>query len=280
VHAKLAGVRQLAHVMTNSYARPTPPGTAMPPGAQAATCVGCHRPPHASSDRLRVIRSYGDDEANSEAATTLQMRMGAIHWHADPATRVEYVTSDGGQTIPYVKVTRANGAVREFVAGDASDQSIPMATRRTMNCVDCHNTVGHPIAATAEQAVDGAIAAGLISRDIPHARREGVRLMKASYASGDEAVGAIDREFRSFYRTRGGPVDEEAVTRTVAALQALYRRNVFPAMKVTWGSYPDNRGHLTSSGCFRCHDGSHADATGAVISVDCGSCHREPGASE
>jgi hypothetical protein len=131
VHAKLAGVRQLAHVMTNSYARPTPPGTAMPPGAQAATCVGCHRPPHASSDRLRVIRSYGDDEANSEAATTLQMRMGAIHWHADPATRVEYVTSDGGQTIPYVKVTRANGAVREFVAGDASDQSIPMATRRT-----------------------------------------------------------------------------------------------------------------------------------------------------
>jgi len=80
--------------------------------------------------------------------------------------------------------------------------------------------------------------------------------------------------------SRGGAVDDAAVTRSVAALQALYRRNVFPAMKVTWGSYPDNRGHVTSTGCFRCHDGSHADPTGAVISADCGSCHKDLAAPE
>jgi hypothetical protein len=86
-------------------------------------------------------------------------------------------------------------------------------------------------------------------------------------------VDAIAREFRGFYQARGGAIDEAAVARTVAALQALYRRNVFPEMKVTWGSYPDNRGHLTSTGCFRCHDGGHAAAGGGVISADCEICH-------
>jgi hypothetical protein len=225
---------------------------------------------------VRLTREYADDEANTETVTTMQMRMGAIHWHADPATRVEYVTTDEAkETIPYVKVTRPNGDVREFVTSDANAQVIRTATRRTMDCVDCHNTVGHPIAATPEQAVDRAMAAGQISRSLPFARREGVRLMRSSYANADEAAGAIDREVRGFYESHGGAVDAQAVTRTVGALQALYRRSVFPAMKVTWGSYPDNRGHLTSTGCFRCHDGSHTDASGATISADCELCHKD-----
>jgi hypothetical protein len=144
-----------------------------------------------------------------------------------------------------------------------------------MDCIDCHNTVGHPIAPGAEQAVDEAIAAGLVSRQLPHARREGVRLVNAAYSSHDEAVRAIDDGFRSFYRSRGGPIDQQAVASTVAALQALYRRNVNPAMKVTWGSYPDNKGHVASIGCFRCHDDSHKDGSGRAISADCEYCHRQ-----
>jgi len=102
-----------------------------------------------------------------------------------------------------------------------------------------------------------------------------VRLMKSAFANADAAAGAIDREFRGFYKSQGSAVDEKEVTRSVAALQAVYRRNVFPAMKVTWGSYPDNRGHLTSTGCFRCHDGSHADPSGATISAECELCHKD-----
>ena len=64
-------------------------------------------------------------------------------------------------------------------------------------------------------------------------------------------------------------------TRSVAGLQAVYGRNVFPAMKVTYGSYPDQRGHLTATGCFRCHDGSHTDAAGAEIPSDCETCHKD-----
>jgi hypothetical protein len=94
--------------------------------------------------------------------------------------------------------------------------------------------------------------------------------------SGQVDVGADERWIVSAnFLTFGFAGDEQALARTVAALQELYRHNVFPAMKVTWGSYPDNRGHLTATGCFRCHDGSHADANGAVISADCESCHRD-----
>ena len=59
------------------------------------------------------------------------------------------------------------------------------------------------------------------------------------------------------------------------SLQTVYRRNVFPVMNVTFGTYPDNLGHITSTGCFRCHDGGHTAKDGAVISADCEYCHKQ-----
>ena len=67
----------------------------------------------------------------------------------------------------------------------------------------------------------------------------------------------------------------KAVAQTVSAIQNAYRRNVFPDMKVTFGSYPTNRGHTTSDGCFRCHDESHAASDGKTISADCELCHKQ-----
>ena len=54
---------------------------------------------------------------------------------------------------------------------------------------------------------------------------------------------------------------------------AIYNRNVFPDLKVTWGTYPNNLGHTDFPGCFRCHDGSHTAADGKTISQDCSACH-------
>ena len=107
------------------------------------------------------------------------------------------------------------------------------------------------------------------------ARRESVRLVKESYPSQEAGARAIEEGLRNFYRTQGGAIDQQAVTRTVGAVQDLYRRNVFPAMNVTWGSYPDNKGHVTSNGCFRCHDDSHEAKDGSTISADCGFCHTQ-----
>ena len=44
-------------------------------------------------------------------------------------------------------------------------------------------------------------------------------------------------------------------------------------MKVGWGTYPNNIGHLASQGCFRCHDDNHKAPDGKTIAQDCESCH-------
>jgi hypothetical protein len=281
VHAKLAGVRQLVHVATGAIPKPVPPGAEMPPGAQAATCASCHRRDRADGDVIRTIREYADDEANSETTTTLLMHVGggsssgrAIHWHADPAVRVEYVADADRQTIPYVKVTDGKGQVKEYRAEDATEQSVAGGTRHTMDCVDCHNVVGHPIAPTPEKAVDHAIASMAASQRLPFARREGLRLIKESYPNQDAALTAIDRELRKFYESRKGPADA-GLDQTIASFQAAYRRNVFPEMKVTFGAYPNNKGHVTSPGCVRCHDDSHVAKDGSKISGDCEYCHKQ-----
>jgi hypothetical protein len=284
VHAKLNGVRQMVEVATNSYPRPIPPGAHMPEGAQARTCSNCHSPSSRHvGDQVRVVREYADDEANSETKTILQMYLGPgspsghnIHWHADPSVRIEYVSTDAAnETIPLVRVTNAAGQVKEYVTDGTKPEDIAAGTRKVMGCIDCHNTVGHPITPTPEQAVDRAIAAGFIDRQIPNARRESVRLVSADYPSQDEGAAAIERELRNIFKPSAGKVDQQSVERSVAAVRDLYRNNVFPSMKVKFGSYPTNRGHSTSTGCFRCHDGSHTAKDGAIISDDCEYCHKE-----
>ena len=282
VHAKLAGTRQLAHVITGGFPRPIPPGANVPPGGHSLTCGRCHQPTKTAGDVIRVKREYADDEANSETMTVLLMHVGranptgkAIHWHADPATKVEFASPDHSrQTIPYVKVTDATGQVKEYFAADVTAPPAGAALR-TMDCVDCHNMVGHRIAPSAALAVDAAIAAGQIPRTLPFARREGIRVLEASYPSEDAATQGIDQEIRKFYSSVGKPVDNQEVGRAVAALQTAYRGNVFPSMKVAWGSYPDNTGHTASPGCLRCHDGSLTAKDGSKINDDCEYCHRQ-----
>jgi hypothetical protein len=51
------------------------------------------------------------------------------------------------------------------------------------------------------------------------------------------------------------PVDFGTDIQSAAvALSAIYGRNVFPDLRVTWGTYPSNLGHMDFPGCFRCHD--------------------------
>ena len=284
VHYKLNGIRQLYHVVTGGYERPIPGVVADFRPAQEV-CGSCHWSGKNFGDAIRIKREYADDEANTETATILQLHVGgpglptpggrAIHWHADPRVQVEYVSTDADrQTIPYVKVTGADGQVREFTAEGATSADIAKGQRRTMDCIDCHNVVAHRVAPTPEQAVDRAIATGRIQRELPFVRREGVRLMKAGHTTAEEAERTIGDELRKFYASAGGGRDAE-VGAAVTSLQTIYRRNVFPVMKVTFGTYPDNLGHITSNGCFRCHDGSHTAKDGSTISADCEYCHRQ-----
>lgn len=284
VKAKLAGTRQLVEVSANSYPRPI---IADPDDLVAShvTCENCHSTDRFRGDLIRKVVEHADDEKNSETVTTVTVHVGGvdstgrtrgIHWHADPANVVEYIATDSQrQTIPWVKVTDPNGT-REYAVNNATPDQLAQGVRRRMECTDCHNRPGHLIAPTAERAVDIAIARGDIPASLPFVRREAVKALKVSYPSEDAAVEAIARALRGFYQLQEGQptsAKEPEIGRAVASAQSIYRRSVFPDMKVTFGTYVSNVGHMDAPGCFRCHDDDHAAKDGKKIGQDCETCH-------
>jgi hypothetical protein len=178
-------------------------------------------------------------------------------------------------TIPYVRVTDRRGQVREFVATDATVAQFASTPMQRMDCMDCHNRPAHTMHFTPERAVDAAIVEGRIPRMLPFARREAVAAVKADYASREAALSAIDRRLREFYRSQSA-ADPRLITQAIAGTQRVWSENVFPRMNVTWGTYPNNVGHVDTAGCFRCHDDEKKAADGTVIKQDCELCHTAP----
>jgi hypothetical protein len=282
--AKLAGTRQLIEVSRGSYPRPI---VAAPEDLIASrdTCERCHEPGRFRGDLTRHVAEYANDRDNTESLTTLLLRVGGrdvggrttgIHWHADPANVVEYIASDEQrQTIPWVRVTDGDGAVREYAVAGATPDQLAGGVRRRMECTDCHNRPSHAIAPTAARAVDIAISRRDIAVTLPFVRREAVKALEASYPSEEAALAAIERALREFYQGQQDIPDGRgpALDRAVLAVQNIYRRNVFPDMKVTFGTYPDHIGHTDAPGCFRCHDDEHVTRDGKSIGQDCETCH-------
>jgi len=282
VESKLAGARQLFHVVTRRVPTPVPtPAQSLRPARE--TCEQCHWPEKFHGDKTRIIREYANDEANTETVTTLQLHVGGgsrvlgvgtgIHWHMNLDNQIEYIATDASrETIPYVQFTDREGLVREYVVAGTTPAQLAAGTRRRMDCMDCHNRPAHTFHATPERAVDAAMAQGRLPRELPFARREAVAAVRAEYADRAAALAAIAQRLEAFYRERGG-ADARLVQRAIAASQDAWARNVFPAMKVTWGTYPGHLGHLDAPGCFRCHDDEHKAADGSVIRQDCELCH-------
>ena len=85
-----------------------------------------------------------------------------------------------------------------------------------------------------------------------------------------------------FYAPGGGAsreaaaADPKAVDDAAVALQDIYKRAVYPSMKITFGTYRNFLGHADNLGCMRCHDMSHVTADGTVLPSDCDLCHTQP----
>jgi hypothetical protein len=144
-----------------------------------------------------------------------------------------------------------------------------------MDCIDCHNRASHTFV-TAEEAINRAMAEGVISPDLPWVHKEGLELLKANYASQDEARAKIPAQLVAFYRASNPGVlsTKAALVKSAGeGLVTLYSQNVFPDMKVTWGTHPNHIGHMSYPGCFRCHDGDHSSKDGKSITQDCAACH-------
>jgi hypothetical protein len=264
--AKMAGTRQLIGVTLNNFPRPIE--SALESNrlvSSADTCEQCHAREKVIGPRLRIVTEFKDDEANTRMETVLMMMVGGgttggIHGaHMGPGVRVRYAASDKKrQTIPWVEYT-AGGSTRTYLASGTKPESVGSLPVFEMQCVDCHNRVGHAFDLP-ERVVDRALASGEISTALPFVKKTAVELLKANYASEEDAV----------QRISAGIMQKQAAQ----ALVAIYRRNVFPDLKVTWGTYPNNLGHMDDPGCFRCHDDSHATAGKKTIPQDCSTCHQ------
>jgi hypothetical protein len=282
--AKLNGTRQLVSLARGTYPRPVPsPVHNLRPARE--TCERCHWPEKLHGDKIRLVKEYASDEANTESVTRLLVHVGGgserlgvatgIHWHMNVGNDVEYVAADAErQVIPYVRLTDRAGNVREYRAPGVAAGQVPAGESRRMDCVDCHNRPSHTFFATPERAVDAAIARGEIPRTLPFVRREALEALKQQQGGSPGSPADIARRLGAFYAATPVLAARRAeVDQAIRAAQQLYASNVFPKMRVTWGTHTSNLGHTDAPGCFRCHDDQHKTADGKVIKQDCDLCH-------
>ncbi len=290
--AKVNGTKQLIEVSMHPFAPlapkivpnyPTPipsPVTSLRPARY--TCEACHTPRRFDGDKFFVKSEFADDEKNTESQTVLILHLGGVDSfsnyvgiHGVHLGHIEYVATDSSRTtIPWVERQNADGSFTTYSSLPAGS-GVPEGQRRVMDCVDCHNRAAHTFV-TAEDGINQAMASGLISADLPWIHKEGLQLLKATYSSQEQASAEIPQELTNFYRQSNPDVLASKASQVQAAgkeLVTLYTQNVFPFMKVTWGTHPNNIGHMSYPGCFRCHDGNHTAKDGSSIPQDCSVCH-------
>jgi hypothetical protein len=202
-----------------------------------------------------------------------------IHWHMNINNEITYVTTDSlHQVIPWVRATnRTTGESVEFKSSDVDlgQASLDSLQKNRMDCIDCHNRPSH-IYRPPVRIVDQSLTFGRISTELPEVKTAAVQALVAPYSSSVAAMDSIPKVITAFYREKYPQVAEmkrELIAKVTEEIQGQYRKNFFPEMGVSWKVYPNNIGHMTDIGCFRCHDSKHVSSSGRVISKDCNSCH-------
>jgi nitrate/TMAO reductase-like tetraheme cytochrome c subunit len=283
VKAKISGTRQLFAVAFHTYSTPiSSPVYALRPARDV--CQRCHWPQRFTGDMFVVRTHYADDEQNSPSTTVALMRVGGQNWkgtvgihgaHSDLKGKMEYISIDGHrQVIPQVTYTSPSGKVTVYKSTEAkvTQEQLDRGEHRAMDCMDCHNRPTH-VFELPESAVDKAMVTGQIDNKLPFVKKQAVAALRATYPDRDTAARQIAETLNNYYKTKYPQSDAGAVKNAIEAAQHIYAVNIFPEMKVTWGTYPNNIGHTEAPGCFRCHDGNHTSASGKTIPNDCSTCH-------
>jgi len=290
IKAKLAGLRQLWGIATGTFHRPieTPVHSLR---RASETCEGCHQPGKFFGTRLDFRTHFKADKDNTPQVTAMIFPVGGvdpvtskdsgIHAHISDRYQLRYESLDDKRTI-IGKVQRIeNGKVVAEWLPPKENMGKPVTESRIMDCVDCHNRVAHIYDGAPEAAVEKALASGRLDRSLPWIKQVAVGVLKAESPPRAEA----ERQFRralgqAYERDHANAVpSSEKLDQAARGLAALYRRNVYPEMRLAWNNYPSNIGHNGpdpgnfKGQCFRCHDGEHATADGKVIPSKCELCH-------
>ena len=304
IKSKINGTRQLIEVITGTFPTPIPPPghEDLPPST--ATCRRCHDVDQLVDNggpiKLVLGARYRSDETNTREGIALVLRPAGfgegsatrgMHWHvisdveiSSPDLRAQEidlvrVTNDDGSTTDYVSASKVTSATN--VQPDI-DRLLANSKTQRMDCIDCHNRVGHRLP-TIDEAVDDALNQGAIDPTLPWVKQEAVARLSATYATADDAYAALDG-LRAYYASTHPLVaatKAAAINRAIAEIRRIYELIATPEMKVTAQTYPDNLGHQAFPGCLRCHDGGHYKVVDGAISKEaipsaCATCHTFP----
>ena len=192
-------------------------------------------------------------------------RFGGIHGaHMGPGVR--HPVRRLGQKAPDHPLGRipqhGTGVTRTYLAADAKPDALSSLPTFEMQCVDCHNRAAHSFELP-DRAVDDAMARGRDSGGVAFRQEDRRRaaegqLLRATRKLAQKIPAGLSASISRNIRT--SRANDPSIQAAGQALLAIYRHNVFPDLKVTWGTYPNNLGHADDPGCFRCHDDSHATA--------------------
>jgi len=251
----------------------------MAPAREA--CENCHKPEKFSTDTLREIPHFADDEDNTASSTYLVVKTGGgssrqglgfgIHWHIE--NPVQFYASDGvlQQDIPYIVVTQADGTQVEYVDVESGfdPSTVKPEELVTMDCITCHNRAAHMVD-DPNKLMDELLARGLVSPELPNIKKRGVEVLSQKYeneTAAMEGIATLADEYDG---------ETELSARAVEAMQEAWKRTNFIAQEVDWETHPNNLAHKESPGCLRCHDGKHLTADNQAVRLECNLCHSIP----
>lgn len=286
---KASHARHLPETLFQQYERPTEAETLIPPDQ---SCERCHWPPSFHGDTVREIQHYQQDRENTLIRTFLALRTGSggarvdsvgegIHWHI--ANRVEFISEgEDAEEIRWVQATFPDGSEVEYndVTNPLTEKEIAAAEPEVMDCVDCHNQVGHPFDSP-DTLLDLAMETGRLSPELPYIKEEAMNLLTRQYESQEQALEAAER-LPEAYQARHPEVVQnyqEEIEQAVPEVKDLVRLVVFEEEGVTWRSFPDHMGHgghKPFAGCFRCHNGTLQSEEGVPVRISCSLCHSIP----
>jgi nitrate/TMAO reductase-like tetraheme cytochrome c subunit len=304
VKAKLNGTRQLFDLMTGAYPKPIPAPDHADLPSTAVTCARCHDANEliASNGPLKLVLEtrFKDDETNTRQPVAFVLRPAGfggsapgrgVHWHIGSDVQLSS-TDPRQQAVDLVRVTNPDGTTAQFIAlgqvgvktnVDPDVQRILKTERsRRMDCIDCHNRVGHSVP-TIDAAVDDAMEAGQIDPTLPYIKQQAVYRLSQQYPSSAAADSAIDG-LRGFYQARYPLVADSSaasINSAISELKLLYNLVATPDMAVGATTYANDLGHTSAPGCFRCHDGAHYKVVDGVMTDEtipsgCATCHTFP----
>jgi hypothetical protein len=294
LQAKFSGLQRFKGMLMGKYSRPLPATVKDLPSVQDA-CQKCHSSEKYFSSKVKISLSFSNTDQENQEHQEIILKVGGrnpatglpegIHWHAGPGIKIEYQPLDEKRSrIGTVRVVRAGSVPKEYrrIRSGDDDKGTSAGGWRTMDCTDCHNRVAHGFDSPIER-VDVGLNTRKIDFRLPGIREDGLTVLKKEYTTRLEAGEQISADLAKLQEKRNG-IDfvnkhRMDIANAGVFLGEVYQANIWPEMRITWGTYKDHIGHRYSKdgyGCFRCHDEKHAMDTGETISQDCSLCHVEP----